>query len=86
MKCKTALRYAKSTSNEKRLALEDKYRDIMNFYFNITKEQDKKMVDKFMKEAQLIKIQDNYDLREKNNKVQENMSLRRRVVEENSPF
>ena len=86
MKCKTALRYAKSTGNEKRLALEDKYRDIMNFYFNITKEQDKKMVDKFMKEAQLIKIQDNYDLREKNNKVQENMSLRRRVVEENSPF
>ena len=58
----------------------------MNFYFNITKEQDKKMVDKFMKEAQLIKIQDNYDLREKNNKVQENMSLRRRVVEEDSPF
>lgn len=86
MKCKTALRYAKSTGNEKRLALEDKYRDIMNFYFNITKEQDKKMVDKFMKEAQLIKIQDNYDLREKNNKVQENMSLRRRVVEEDSPF
>lgn len=65
MKCKTALRYAKSTGKEKRLALEDKYRDIMNFYFNITKEQDKKMVDKFMKEAQLIKIQDNYDLREK---------------------
>lgn len=86
MKCKTALRYAKSTGNEKRLALEDKYRDIMNFYFNITKEQDKKIVDKFMKEAQLIKIQDNYDLREKNNKVQENMSLRRRVVEEDSPF
>ena len=86
MKCKTALRYAKSTGNEKRLALEDKYRDIMNFYFNITKEQDKKMVDKFMKEAQLIKIQDNYDLREKNNKVQENMSLRRRVVEVDSPF
>lgn len=86
MKCKTALGYAKSTGNEKRLALEDKYRDIMNFYFNITKEQDKKMVDKFMKEAQLIKIQDNYDLRKKNNKVQENMSLRRRVVEEDSPF
>ena len=86
MKCKTALRYAKSTGNEKRLALEDKYRDIMNFYFNITKEQDKKMIDKFMKKVQLIKIQDNYDLREKNNKVQENMSLRRRVVEEDSPF
>ena len=86
MKCKTALRYARSTGNEKRLALEDKYRDIMNFYFNITKEQDKKMIDKFMKKVQLIKIQNNYDLREKNNKVQENMSLRRRVVEEDSPF
>ncbi len=62
---KTALRYARSTGNEKRLALEEKYGDIANFYWNITKEQDKKMVDKFMKEAQLRKIQENYELREK---------------------
>lgn len=83
---KTALRYARTYGNAKRLALENKYYDIANFYWNITKEQDKKMVDKFMKEVRLIKIQDNYDLREKNNKVQENMSLRRRVVEEDSWF
>lgn len=83
---KTALRYARSTGNEKRLALEEKYRNIANFYWNITKEQDKKMVDKFMKEAQLIKIQDNYALRDKNNKVQENMSLRRRRIEEDTWF
>lgn len=83
---KTALRYARSTGNEKRLALEDKYNDIVNFYWTITKEQDKKMVDKFMKQAQLIKIQDNYDLMEKNNKVQENMSLHRRIVAEDSLF
>jgi len=86
MNSKTALRYARSTGNEKRLALENKYYDIANFYWNITKEQDKKMVDKFMKEVRLIKIQDNYDLREKNNKVQKNMSLRRRIVAEDSPF
>lgn len=83
---KTALRYAKSTGNEKRLALEDKYNDIANFYWNITKEQDKKMVDKFMKEVQQIKIQDNYDLREKDNKVQESYSIRRRRMEENTWF
>lgn len=83
---KTALRYARSTGNEKRLALEEKYEDIANFYRNITKEQDKKMVDKFMKEAQLRKIQENYELREKNNKVQENYSIRRRIMEENSIF
>ncbi len=86
MNSKTALRYARSIGNEKRLALEDKYNDIESFYWNITKEKDKKMVDKFMKEAQVIKIQDNYDLRDKNNKVQESYSIRRRRMEENSIF
>lgn len=86
MNSKTALRYARSIGNEKRLALEDKYNDIESFYWNITKEQDKKMADKFMKEAKLIKIQDNYDLRDKNNKVQESYSIRRRRMEENSIF
>lgn len=82
----TARRYAKSTGNEKRLALEEEYYKITNFYWNITKEQDKKMVDKFMREVQLIKIQDNYDLMEKNNKVQENFRGRRRIMEENTIF
>ena len=65
----TARRYARSYGNKKRLALEDKYYDIMNFYWNITKEQDNKLVEKFMKEAQLIKIAENYE-RIENNKVQ----------------
>lgn len=86
IKMMTARRYARTYGNEKRLALEDKCYDIMNFYWNITKEQDKKIADKFMKEVQKIKIQDNYDLREKNNKVQENHSERRRIMEENSIF
>lgn len=82
----TARRYAKTYGNEKRLSLEEEYYKIADFYWNITKEQDKKMVDKFMKQAQLIKIQDNYDLREKNNKVQGNYSERRRIMEENTIF
>ena len=82
----TARRYAKSTGNKKRLALEEEYYMIADFYWNITKEQDKKMVDKFMKQAQLIKIQDNYDLMEKKNKVQENYGERRRIMEENTIF
>lgn len=86
MNSKTALRYARTYGNEKRLALEDKYREIANFYWNITKEQDSKMVDKFMKEVQQIKIQDNYDLIEKNNKVQGNYRERRRIMEEDTWF
>ena len=86
MNSKTALRYARTYGNEKRLALEDKYREITNFYWNITKEQDNKMVNKFMKEVQQIKIQDNYDLIEKNNKVQGNYRERRRIMEENTIF
>lgn len=54
----------------------------MDFYWNITKEQDKKIIDKYMKEAQLIKIAENYERIEKNNKVQENYSLRREKEEE----
>lgn len=85
IKSKTALRYARSYGNEKRLALESKYNDIANFYWNMTKDKDKKMVDKFMKEVQLIKIAQNYEIKE-NNKVQKNYSLRRRIIEDNSPF
>lgn len=86
MNSKTALRYAKSTGNDKRLALEDKYNNIMNFYWNITREQDKKMVDKFMKDIRLTKIAENYERIERNNKVQENLSIRRRRIEEDSWF
>lgn len=86
MKMMTARRYAKTYGNEKRLALEYKYYKITEFYWNITKEQDKKLVDKYMKEAQLIKIAENYERIEKRNKVQENYSLRREKEEEYSIF
>ena len=86
MKMMTSRRYARTYGNEKRLALEDKYYDICNFYWNITKEQDKKIIDKYMKEAQLIKIAENYEMIEKRNKVQENYSLRREKEEEYSIF
>lgn len=85
MNMMTARRYARSYGNEKRLELEDKYYNIMNFYWNITKEQDNKLVEKFMKEVQLIKITENYE-RIENNKVQENLSLRRRRMPEDSWF
>ncbi len=86
MKMMTARRYARTYGNEKRLALEYKYDDIADFYWNITKEQDNKMVKKFMKEMQLIKIAENYERIEQNNKVQENLSLRRKEIEEDSWF
>lgn len=86
MKMMTSRRYARTYGNEKRLALEDKYYDICDFYWNITKEQDKKIIDKYMKEAQLIKIAENYEMIEKRNKVQENYSLRREKEEEYSIF
>jgi hypothetical protein len=86
MKMMTARRYAKTYGNEKRLALEDKYYKITEFYWNITKEQDKKLIDKYMKEAQLVKIAENYERIEKRNKVQENYSLRREKEEEYSIF
>lgn len=86
MKMMTARRYAKTYGNEKRLALEDNYYKITEFYWNITKEQDKKIIDKYMKEVQLIKIAENYERIEKRNKVQENYSLRREKEEEYSIF
>lgn len=86
MKMMTARRYAKSYGNKRRLALEDKYYEICKFYWNITKEQDNKINDKYMKEMQLIKIAENYERIENNNKVQENLSIRRRRIEEDSWF
>ncbi len=83
-----ARRYAKTYSNEKRLALEDKYYKITEFYWNITKEQDQKIkiIEKYIKEAQLIRISENYERIEKRTKVLENYSLRREKEDEYSIF
>ena len=81
MKARTALRYNRTIGNVKRLKLEDKYNKIKNFYWDLSKEQDKKVVDMFMIQVQLDKIASNYEIIN-NNKVQENESLKRRKYEE----
>mgnify|MGYP004497878941 FL=1 len=81
MKARTALRYNRTIGNDKRLKLEDKYNKIKNFYWDLSKEQDKKVMDMFMKQVQLDKIASNYEIIN-NNKVQENESLKRRKNEE----
>lgn len=81
MKARTALIYNRTIGNVKRLKLEDKYNKIKNFYWDLSKEQDKKVVDMFMKQVQLDKIASNYKIIN-NNKVQENESLKRRKYEE----
>ena len=81
MKARTALRYNRTIGNNKRLKLEDKYNTIKNFYWDLSKEQDKKVVDMFMKQVQLDKIASNYEIIN-NNKAQENESLKRRKYEE----
>ena len=42
MNSKTELRYSRSIDTNKRLALEDKYNEIVSFYLKLTKEQDGK--------------------------------------------
>ncbi len=85
MKARTALKYCRTIGTKKRLELEDNYYKIKNFYWDLSKDQDKKVVDKFMKQVQLNKIASNYE-RIKNNKVQENESLKRRFCEEDKGF
>lgn len=75
IKMMTARMYNRTIGNDKRLRLEDNYYKIKNFYWKLTEEQDKKVVDKFIKQVQLDKIARNYE-RMKNNKVQENESLK----------
>ena len=75
LKMMTSRMYNRTIGNDKRLRLEDNYYKIKNFYWKLTEEQDKKVVDKFIKQVQLDKIASNYE-RMKNNKVQENESLK----------
>lgn len=75
LKMMTARMYNRTIGNDKRLRLEDNYYKIKNFYWKLTEEPDKKVVDKFIKQVQLDKIASNYE-RMKNNKVQENESLK----------
>ena len=57
----------------------------LELYIENNEIQDKKVVDKFMKKVQLDKIAINYEMK-KNNKVQENESLKRIKSEEYTGF
>ena len=85
IKMMTARMHNRTFGTKKRLELEDNYYKIKNFYWDLSKDQDKKVVDKFMKQIQLNKIASNYE-RINNNKVQENESLKRRFCEEDKGF
>ena len=60
--------------------IESKFLDIMNYFLELSKKDDEKMRDEFMEQVRFNKIAENY------NKGQKNYDLRRRIMEENSPF
>ncbi len=60
--------------------IESKFLDIKNYFWSISKKDNDKMQKEFMDSVRYAKIKENY------NKGQKNYSLRRRVIEDNSPF
>lgn len=77
---RTALIYHRSIKLEKRLGLEEKYKNIMNFYWDLTKEEDNKLSQKFIEESRLRKINENYEKIGKGNKVQKDLNISRRRI------
>ena len=77
MKMMTAKNYNAIENIDKRLEAEDKYYNILKFYWNLSKKEDKKMVDKFIEKVKKDKISAEYE-RLRNNKVQKNEIGRRR--------
>ena len=77
MKMMTAKNYNAIENIDKRLEAEDKYYNILKFYWNLSKKEDKKMVDKFIEKVKKDKISTEYE-RLRNNKVQKNEIVRRR--------
>lgn len=74
-------KYIVSDNWEEKLKIEEAYRKIRDYYFDITKEQDSLASKRFINSIRISKIAENKN--NQNNKVQ---SLRRRVVIDNSPF
>lgn len=70
-------KYIKNNNWEEKLKIDDEYYKLRDFYFDITKEQDQKEIDIFMKKVQIIKIEENY------NKVQ---NIHHKRIWDNSPF
>ena len=75
---------AKPMSEEKYLKrldeIESKFIDIRDYFLELSKKDDEKMQKEFMEQVRYSKIAENY------NKGQKNYSLRRRIIEDNSPF
>ncbi len=86
MKMRTAKRNIGKISNKKLLKADDDYYKLMEFYWNITKEQNNKYANDFMRKVKQEKINNNYDILVKSNKVQENLSIRNRIFDENIGF
>lgn len=70
LKRRTGLRYHLEIGEKKKQELEENYYKIFNFYWNMTKEDNKKMEQEFMKRVQKQKIIEEYERRERRNKVQ----------------
>ena len=77
MNMMTAKNYNAIENIDKRLKAEDKYFNILKFYWNLSRKEDKKMVDKFIEKVKKDKISAEYE-RLRNNKVQKNEIERRR--------
>ncbi len=60
--------------------IESKFLDIEKYFLELSKKDDKKMEKEFMEQVKFNKIAENY------NKGQKNYNIRRRIIEENSPF
>ncbi|MGE5456341.1 MAG: hypothetical protein ACM3O4_04495 [Ignavibacteriales bacterium] len=72
MKSRTAYRYCgkyiKNNNWDEKEKIDNNYYRIKEFYYNITKEQDKKEIDSFMKKVRISKIVENKERR--SNKIQ----------------
>lgn len=66
--------------------IENKFLDIFNYFWELSKEDNENMQKEFMEEVQLMKIAENYAGIENNNKVQKDLNISRRIIEDNSPF
>lgn len=63
--------------------IEKRFNDIFNYYYTISKKNNIKTQNDFMKSVRLNKILNNYEKKENSNKVQ---SIRRRIIEEDVSF
>lgn len=68
---------------EKYNKIESKFKEISEYFYNISKEEDEKKAIEFMAMVRRNKIAENYDNIKIDNKVQINNN---RIIDDNSPF